>query len=225
MKTGADWNRDWKFSRVRRSPLQLGVWMILVVATSLSLPEESRAECGDFGLPEGTGIVEFTTGMGSICMEMFRDEAPATVQNFIDYLNRGDFDDTIVHRRSSGFVIQGGAFRSEGDLLSVVPSDSPVTNEPCTADIDIGGGNFICSERGNEVGTVAMARSSGVNSATNQWFINLADNRGAPAFLDTQNQGFTVFGKVLGDGMDIANAIDALSIMDSSGVFFLNDSL
>ncbi len=211
----------WWRSRIRRGGSRFAAGFVLTFV----LPAGAQALCGDFGLPEGAEVAELDTLLGSICIELLRDDAPLTVDNFLAYLNRGDFDDTIVHRNVPGFVIQGGAFRSESDVLSVIPTDPPVLNEPCTADIDVGGGGFICSVRGNEFGTVAMARSSSVNSATNQWFINLADNRGAPAFLDTQNEGFTVFGRVLGNSMDVALAIEALATNGSDEMYWLNPAL
>jgi cyclophilin family peptidyl-prolyl cis-trans isomerase len=102
------------------------------------------------------------------------------------------------------FVIQGGGFTFDPDLgpfvfnqgLRAVPTHPAITND------------FGLS---NVRGTIAMARGSQVNSATSQWFINLRDNGGAPALLDTQNEGFTVFGRVVEPGMEIVDDIAALT--------------
>ncbi|MBL4572435.1 MAG: peptidylprolyl isomerase [Gammaproteobacteria bacterium] len=142
-------------------------------------------------------IVRISTGIGDYSIELFDDSAPDTVQNFLNYVNRNDYNGTYIHRAVDGFVVQGGGFRFrlfEGPID--VPSDPPVKNE------------FGAS---NTRGTVAMAKLDGdPDSATNQWFVNVADNS---ASLDTNNGGFTVFGVVLGDGMITVDEIDALPIV------------
>lgn len=148
--------------------------------------------------PSFTGtIVRVSTSLGDYSIELLDDIAPATVQNFLNYVNRNDYNGTYLHRVVDNFVVQGGGFRFE---LSVGPidvvADPPVINE------------FNIS---NTRGTVAMAKIDGdPNSATNQWFVNLANNS---ANLDFNNGGFTVFGNVLGSGMDILDAIDDLSVV------------
>ena len=125
--------------------------------------------------------------------------APATVQNFINYVNDDDYVNSIIHRSAPNFVVQGGGFTVENLQIGVVPSDPPVVNE-------------FSSDRSNLRGTIAMAKlspdapSGGPDSATNQWFFNLGDNS---ANLDNQNGGFTVFGEVLSDA-DLA-VIDAIA--------------
>ena len=148
-------------------------------------------------------IVRFETVLGNFDVELFDDETPVTVANFLSYVNNGDYVNTMFHRSAPEFVIQGGRHfydgipRVEPRFFPLVPSRDPILNEPV---------------RQNVRGTLAMAkRSSGidpVNSATNQWYINLSDNPD----LDTQNGGFTVFGEVLGDGMDIIDAIAELPV-------------
>jgi len=172
-----------------------------VLGTLLGSP--AQALCPNFGLPNGSEIVELDTTSGQICLQLLRADAPLTVINFIAYTIRGDYDGVIIHRSVPGFVIQGGAFRATADSLSVVPTAAPIQNEPCTP----AAGETTCDVRGNERGTIAMARGAAVNSATNQFFINLADNRNP---LDSSNQGFTVFGNVLGSGMTVADDIAAL---------------
>ncbi len=139
-------------------------------------------------------IVRVSTSIGDYSIELLDDVAPVTVQNFLNYVNRNDYNGTYIHRAVDNFVVQGGGFRFqlfEGPID--VPSDPPIVNE------------FNLS---NTRGTVAMAKLDGdPNSATNQWFVNTADNS---ASLDMNNGGFTVFATVLGDGMTIVDAIDAL---------------
>ena len=146
-------------------------------------------------------IVRISTGIGDYSIELLDDSAPGTVQNFLNYVNRNDYNGTYIHRAVDNFVVQGGGFRFrlfEGPID--VPSDPPIQNE------------FGAS---NTRGTVAMAKIAGdPDSATNQWFVNLADNSGT---LDVDNGGFTVFGTVLGDGMVTVDEIDALPIVDLRG--------
>lgn len=138
-------------------------------------------------------IVRVSTSMGDYSMELFDDIAPATVQNFLNYVRRGDYNGTYLHRVVDGFVAQGGAYRFKPFVGPIdIPQDPPVANE------------FSVS---NTRGTVAMAKIDGQpDSATNQWFVNLANNTD----LDSSNGGFTVFGVVLGEGMAVLDAIDAL---------------
>lgn len=142
-------------------------------------------------------IVRISTGIGDYSIELLDDIAPSTTQNFLNYVNRNDYNGTYIHRAVDNFVVQGGAFRFrlfEGPID--IPTDPPIQNE------------FSVS---NTRGTVAMAKIDGdPDSATNQWFVNLVDNS---ASLDINNGGFTVFGTVLGDGMVTVDEIDALPIV------------
>lgn len=143
-------------------------------------------------------IVRFSTSVGDFSMELLDDVAPVTVQNFLNYVVRGDYNQTLVHRVEDNFVAQMGGYRFEPFVGPIdVPSDPPIPNE------------FNVS---NTRGTVAMAKIDGnPNSATNQWFINLRDNSDN---LDDNNGGFTVFGTVLGDGMNIVDIMDILPFVD-----------
>lgn len=177
-------------------------------------PSLAQAKC-DVDIEEGTEVVELATSMGNICMELLRKQAPITVENFLYYLRRGDLDSAFFHRSVPGFVLQGGGFRVVGNKAEQVPPKDTLgtQNEPCTLDMPAPApappGTQICSVRGNERGTVALAKTSlGPNTGTNQWFINLADNR---TNLDNQNGGFTVFARVLGDGMTVVDEIAKLS--------------
>lgn len=129
---------------------------------------------------------------------------PLTATNFLGYVDRGAYNNVIFHRLVKGFVLQGGGFAQPLTVGNTPPSAIPqgdtVTNEP--------GNN-------NVRGTVAMAKLGGdPNSATNQWFINLADNR---ANLDNQNGGFTAFARVLGKGMTLVDKLAASTVVDADG--------
>jgi len=172
----------------------------------------------NFDDPSTTGLVaRFDLG-GSVTNLVLFDQAgegaPLTVQNFLNYVEDGDYVNSIIHRSIPGFIIQGGGFTADGladnldnpaNAIGIIPSDPPVVNE-------------FSPERSNLRGTIAMAKLGGdPDSATNQWFFNLADNS---ANLDNQNGGFTVFGEVLDDS-DLANldAIASIPIFDGTSVF------
>jgi len=131
------------------------------------------------------------TSMGSITVELDDAKAPVTVKNFLDYATSGHYDGTIFHRVIDGFMIQGGGFTKSMDQK---PTKAPIKNEAA---------NGLKNKRG----TIAMARTMVVDSATSQFFINLVDND----FLDfrapmPQHYGYAVFGKVT-DGMEVVDKI------------------
>ncbi len=141
-------------------------------------------------------VVRVDTTLGSFSIELFEQTTPVTVANFLNYVRDGDYDGSFIHRVVPGFVVQGGGFglNSNGAAIEI-PADPPIVNE------------FNIS---NTRGTVAMAKLGGnPNSATSQWFVNLGDNSG---ILDPQNGGFTVFGRVIDDGMAVVDAIAALPL-------------
>lgn len=156
-------------------------------------------------------LVRVTTTYGDFTMELLQDRAPDTVSNFLGYVDRGDFSRMVVHRSVADFVIQGGQFRWTGDCITLIVGNCGPVMVPV--------GPTVVNEPGvsNVRGTVAMAKLDGfVNSATNQWFINLADNS---TNLDAQNGGFTVFARVLGNGISVADAINDLPLT------FVSDSV
>ena len=160
----------------------------------------SVAACSLLILPRSADatIVEFQTVLGDFQVNLYDNSTPATVANFLNYVENGGYTDSIFHRSVSGFIVQGGGITYDGTLpLVTIPTNAPVTNEP---------------EFSNVTGTIAMAKVGGdPNSATSQFFFNLANNSGN---LDDQNGGFTVFGEVIGNGMDVVNAIAALPKYD-----------
>jgi uncharacterized protein (TIGR03437 family) len=136
--------------------------------------------------------VRFETNLGNIDVVLLSGSAPRTVANFLNYVNRGSYNNTIFHRSVPGFVVQGGGFRFANGTAEEIPADPPVPNE------------FRVS---NTRGTIAMAKLGGnPNSATNQWFFNLKDNTSGAQNLNAQNGGFTVFGRVADDA--------SLAVMD-----------
>jgi len=150
--------------------------------------------------------VTFNTNVGEIVVELLPDEAPISVENFLGYVERGDYDGVIFHRSVADFVVQGGLARNDNSdplqppALSPVPLQPPIPNE---------------FGRSNLRGTVAYARQGGVvDSATSQFFFNVTDN----VFLDTVDQGFTVFGQVV-SGMPVVDAINDLQIINAGSPF------
>lgn len=143
---------------------------------------------GVAGFVRGGILVQFRTPLGDMEVEMYEIDKPVTVQNFVNYVDSGRFQDTFVQRWEPNFVIQGGGYfvRNRGTTnedFALVPTLGQITNEYSV------GRTFS-----NTYGTIAMARVGGqTNSATSQWFFNLTNN----AFLDRVDGGFTVFGRVL----------------------------
>lgn len=133
-------------------------------------------------------MVVFSTNKGDFTIELFSDEAPISAENFLAYVDAGHFDGTIFHRVIPGFMIQGGGFDANMEQKS--------TREPIKNEADNG--------LKNSRGTLSMARTMVVDSATSQFFINLKDND----FLDHGDRdfGYAVFGKVV-DGMDVIDEI------------------
>ncbi|MEO2022474.1 MAG: peptidylprolyl isomerase, partial [Pirellulaceae bacterium] len=151
-------------------------------------------------------VVALNTNHGTILMEMLPGNAPNTVANFLDYVNDGDYDNSFIHRSISGFVVQGGGFVTSNEVFTSTSQFTSVsTNPPIVNEFDIS----------NTVGTVAMAKLGGdPNSATSQWFVNMADNR---TNLDGQNGGFTVFARVL--DMQPVDTIAAVPAENAGGSF------
>ena len=133
-------------------------------------------------------MVRFETSHGSFTIELFAKEAPVTVENFLKYVDDGFFDGTIFHRIVPGFVIQGGGLTADFDNKE---TRDPIQNEAK---------NGLKNGRG----WLSMARTSDINSATSQFFVNLSDN----AFLDhgPRDYGYAVFGRVT-EGMETVDKI------------------
>jgi peptidyl-prolyl cis-trans isomerase A (cyclophilin A) len=167
-------------------PIVMVIWSCTQNQPTQSENEQTKPIQGE--TKGGNPMVIMSTSLGDIKMELYQDKAPITVQNFLSYVNDGFFDGTIFHRVIPNFMVQGGGFTQD---MQQKPTKAPIKNE---ADNGLK----------NDVGTIAMARTGVVDSATSQFFINQADND----FLNhgSRDFGYAVFGKVV-EGMDVVNKI------------------
>ena len=152
-----------------------------------------RIELATAGMIPGNPVVVIETTMGNVTMELFADQAPISVNNFLQYAYAGFYEDTIFHRVIENFMIQGG-----GMGTNLVPK---ITREAIN--------NEATNGLSNQRGTIAMARTGAVHSATSQFFINHGNNRGRGLdhrSADPADYGYAVFGQVT-DGMDVVDAI------------------
>jgi cyclophilin family peptidyl-prolyl cis-trans isomerase len=143
-------------------------------------------------------VLTFKTTKGAFTVELFEDDAPISSENFLAYVDSGHFNGTVFHRVIPGFMIQGGGMTAD---MNQKPTRPPIANEAKNG-------------RKNERGTLAMARTNDINSATAQFFINLVDND----FLNNKagSYGYAVFGKVA-SGMDVVDAIAAVKTGNKGG--------
>lgn len=161
--------------------------LVLAAACGGDEPRGTDAAATDCGGGTSNNVV-IATNLGNITIELFPEQAPITVENFLEYVESCFYDGTVFHRVVPGFVLQGGGMTEEGQPKQ---TRDPITNE---AD------NGLRNERG----TLSMARRSDINSATSQFFINLVDN----TVLDhgVRDFGYAVFARVT-DGMDVVDRI------------------
>lgn len=165
----------------------LSIALCLAAGTaSVAVPVSLRAAEQD-----KNPVVVLATSKGEVRVELLPDKAPVTVKNFLDYVKAGHYNGTVFHRVIPGFMIQGGGMDKD---LNEKPTRDSIKNEA---------GNGLKNDRG----TLAMARRSDPNSASAQFFINVADN----AFLNHKDEtpqgfGYAVFGKVV-KGMDVVDQI------------------
>lgn len=143
-------------------------------------------------------MITIKTNHGDIAVELFEDKAPISCENFRQYATDGHFNDTIFHRVIPNFMIQGGGMDAS---MASKPTRDPIKNEADNGE-------------SNVRGTLAMARTGVVDSATSQFFVNLSDND----FLNngTRDFGYAVFGRVT-DGIDVVDAIAAVATGSSGG--------
>jgi peptidyl-prolyl cis-trans isomerase A (cyclophilin A) len=163
-------------------------------------------------------VVEIRTSVGIIEVNLFDNTTPETVSNFLTYVNSGAYADNVVHRSVSNFVIQGGGFQYTGPVsltdnnqfaLDAVQTGQALVNEP---------------KLSNVRGTIAMAKLGGQpNSATSQWFINLSNNVSSLDANVQGSEGYSVFGQVIGDGMQVVDAIAALSVLGGEPNFVFKE--
>ncbi len=147
--------------------------------------------------------VRISTNAGDITVELYPDEAPLTVANFLSYVDSGFYAGTVFHRVIPNFMIQGGGFTQE---LAEKPASEPVKNESR---------NHLHNERGS----IAMARTDDPDSAGAQFFINVRANLTLDFNYVTRKPGYTVFGRVI-DGMDV---VDGISLVSTQRVGNLDD--
>ena len=168
---------------------------LVFLALTLQVPPQTAPAPAPPQPAPGNPVVVMSTTLGDITLELFKDRAPVSVENFLQYVAEGFYPGTIFHRVIPGFMIQGGGFTPG---MVEKPTRPPILNEAT---------NKVSNVRG----TLAMARTQALRSATAQFFINVADNRGK---LDhrgysREDFGYAVFGRVL-SGMDVVDRIAAV---------------
>jgi peptidyl-prolyl cis-trans isomerase B (cyclophilin B) len=170
--------------------------LILVAALAAQAP---AAPSKTPAAAKANPVVHIDTSAGAIDVELYADKAPKTVENFLSYVKAGHYDGTIFHRVIAHFMIQGGGFDKK---LNEKPTKAPIVNE---------------SSNGlkNDVGTIAMARTSDPNSATAQFYINVKDNNSLNH--SDSNPGYCVFGKVI-SGMDVVKKIEGVPTSTQNGM-------
>ena len=172
------------------------------VTLSVFLALLGLAACAQAGT-----IVRFTIGYGNqqsfMDVQLYDGATPLTVKNFLDYVNAGDYAQSFFHRLDTEpgcSVLQGGGFRlvDAGASIEDVPANNPITLEPGLSNVR---------------GTIAMARTADLNSATNQFYFNTQDNTD----LDTASGGYAVFGHVIDSGMSLIDTLASCQAIDMSG--------
>ena len=168
------------------------VRLLLIIATiGMVAPGVEFGLAGDKKPMETNPKVAMETSLGTITISLWEEKAPKTVENFLRYVDEGFYDGTIFHRVIDGFMIQGGGMTAD---MKSKPTHDPIVNE-------------ASAELENDRGTVSMARTQVVNSATSQFFINVADNDFLNHKSETpQGFGYAVFGKVT-EGMEVVDRI------------------
>ena len=143
-------------------------------------------------------VVVLETSAGRIRLGLYEDKSPVSVANFVNYARKGQYDGTIFHRVIPGFMIQGGGLTAD---MQNKKGHAPIKNEAT---------NGLKNKRG----TLSMARTNDINSATSQFFVNLKDN----AFLDNKpgNYGYAVFGRI-DSGLDVVDAIAGVKTGNKGG--------
>jgi peptidyl-prolyl cis-trans isomerase B (cyclophilin B) len=182
-------------SMYRKLPLRLFALPWLVAYAALIFFVGVSAWEDEAGAARRPAMVKLQTSQGDIVLELYPDKAPATVANFLQYVKDGFYNDTIFHRVINGFMIQGGGMDAQ---MNQKPTRGPIKNE---AD------NGLT----NDAYTIAMARTAVPDSATSQFFINVADNKNLNhTGKNPAGWGYAVFGKVV-QGKDVVDKIKAVA--------------
>ena len=178
----------------------------IALATLLFIPliancqPEKTPDAGKAAAAVPNAKVRLKTSLGDIVIQLNGEKAPISTENFLSYVKKKHYDGTVFHRVIEDFMIQGGGFAVDGGNLVQKAVGTPIQNE---------GQNGLKNDRG----TIAMARTSNPNSATAQFFINVADNAGLNF---PSNGGYAVFGKVV-EGMAVVDKIKAVETGNSGG--------
>ena len=170
----------------------LATAMALILAWTVAARAVDEKPAAGKTKEKGNPMVILSTTMGDIKVELYADKAPTTVQNFIDYAKAGYYDGTIFHRVIPNFMVQGGG-------LTPDMQDKTAGRKPAIK-------NESSNGLKNDVGTLAMARTSAPDSATSQFFINVVNNDFLNKEKAQDKVGYAVFGKVV-EGMDVVNKI------------------
>ena len=165
--------------------------LLATLALALLLQTPAPQPAAPLEPAPGNAVVVISTSLGDVTVELFRDKAPVSVANFLDYATEGFYPGTIFHRVVKGFVVQGGGYT---ETMVEKPTRPPILNEAT---------NGLRNVRG----TVAMARTQSLRSATSQFYFNVSsspdlDHRG----FSPRDFGYAVFGRVL-SGMDVVDRI------------------
>jgi cyclophilin family peptidyl-prolyl cis-trans isomerase len=176
--------------------LSILVILGIMLSVSVCFGEDAKANSSN-------PVVLMQTSMGDITIELYKDKAPKSVANFLEYVRVGFYNGTIFHRVIKTFMIQGGGFTEKMGRKTGLRA--PIENEATNG-------------LKNEIGTIAMARTGEVNSATSQFFINTGNNASLNNRGTTpETYGYAVFGKVI-EGMDVVKKIASVeTAMNESG--------
>ena len=211
MFTGVVFDGDKKFEQIRYLRVLPSASVPVVARPDFVLPTQNIGVRGFldiaflFADPKRPSGALFRTPLGDFTVALFDQATPKTVNNFLGYVRRGDYNNSYVHRSIPGFMIQSGGARPASPTASPtqwssIPGQPVIQNESGTS---------------NRRGTIAMARSSAIDSASSEWFLSTADNR---SNLDFQNGGFAAFGEVIGSaGMAVVDGLNSLQRRNYTG--------
>lgn len=177
---------------------------LLFLASCQAKEAEQKATESSTQKVEGKINVFMKTNKGDVTIQLNADEAPISVANFLSYVDDKFYDNLVFHRVMDGFMIQGGGFELKDGIPTEKKNKAPIKNE---------GQNGLKNDRG----TLAMARTADLDSATSQFFINVVDNAGLNY---PRNGGYAVFGKVT-EGMDVVDKIKEVE----TGTKYMNSRL
>ncbi len=149
-------------------------------------------------------MVRLSTSLGPVDVQLYDSTAPISVNNFLAYVQGAAYDDTFIHRSVPGFVVQGGGYTWGGGSRPHITTRAPIALE-------------YSASRPNVRGSLAMARTSDLNSATSEWFVNLVDN--TTTLGPGNGGGYAVFGQVTAPGLAVIDAIAALRTGNAGGAF------